>query len=287
MSEPPEVRFVSVFAERPRHPRDAAAVVVGNADAAAMRTLAAELGCPVTVQVWPRGHVAYGVRFFYPRMESAMCVVGLIAAAHLVMASGERRIRTFTTAGSAIIVDRESEGRIMIALPTPVPGDVVADRSSVARALGLSADELGEGPIQIIAAGKPKLLVPVTLAAALAGVQPAMDDVRRLCEPLGAQGAFLFATSGDRYEARHFNPFALDREDPICGVGVAALGAYLALHDMDRRTQVTVGMGASTGMPGMIHLDVTGTGPRIGGFARTIKAPPQAGSEATPRSERP
>lgn len=286
MSEPPEVRFVSAFTERLSHPRDAAAVVIGNASAATMRTLAAELGCPVTVQVWPRGHLAYGVRFFYPRMESAMCVVGLIAAAHLVMAPGEHRTRTFRTIGSAITVDREPEGRIMIALPMPVPGDIVADRSGVARALGISADELGEGPIQIIAAGKPKLLIPFTSPAALAGAQPVMNDVRRLCKPLGTEGAFLFATSGDHYEARHFNPFALDREDPICGVGVAALGAYLTLHDIDRRTQVAVGMGASTGVPGVIHLDVTGTGPYIGGFARTIKAPPQAVSDAAPRAER-
>lgn len=287
MNKPPEVRFVSAFAERPSHARDAAAVVVGDAEAAAMRTLAAELGCPVTVHVWPRGPGAYGVRFFYPRMESAMCVVGLLAAAHLVMAPGEHGTCTFATAGSAITVDREPKGRIMIALPRPVPGDVVADRSGVARALGISAGELGEGPIQIVAAGKPKLLVPFTSAAALAGTQPAMDDVKRLCEPLGAEGAFLFAASGDRYEARHFNPFALDREDPICGVGVAALGAYLTRHGVDRRTQIAVGMGASTGMPGVIHLDTAGTGPRIGGFARTSKASRQTVSDTAPRSERP
>lgn len=266
------VRFVSAFTAAPSAPRDGAAVVVGDAEAAAVRALAAELGCPVTVHVLPLGPAAARVRFFYPRMESPVCVVGLVAAAHLVMAPGAQAEHRFDTSGPTIAVQREADGTIMVALPAPVAGRVIDAGADVALALGVAAADLGAGPIQVVTAGKPKLLIPFASARALAGARPRMDAVRALCEPLGAEGALLFAVAGDGYEARHFNPCALDREDPICGVGVAALGAYLALHGIDSRARIAVAMGASTGTPGVIVLDTTGPAPRVGGGAHTIEA---------------
>lgn len=271
MSDWPEVRFVSAFTTEPIPPRDGAAVVVGHAEATAVRSLAADLGCPVTVHVMPLAPAASKVRFFYPRMESSICVVGLMAAAHLVMARGEVSKHRFETNGPTIAVEREAGGTIMLALPPPVAGDVVDTGPDVALALGVSAFDLGAGPSQIVTAGKPKLLIPFASARALGRARPRMDEVRRLCEPLGAEGALLFAAAGDGYEARHFNPFALDREDPICGVGVAALGTYLALRGIDSRARIAVAMGESTGTPGVIHLDRTGPAPRIGGCTHTIE----------------
>ncbi len=71
---------------------------------------------------------------------------------------------------------------------------------------------------------------------------------------------------------RSFAPAAGVPEDPVCGSGNAAVGAYLGASGLLARTGASyvAAQGAALGRDGRVHVEVRGRDVSIGGQAVTV-----------------
>lgn len=234
--------------------------------------VATELGAATTAFCRKNGDTI-DIRFFTPLSESTICIHALLASAH-VLASADSHAReaafSFKAAQDDYQVAVQADGRVSVQVPQACAGASIDDFHSIAQALGISVADIGPTPVQVIGTGKPKLLVPIVSLNRLHALDVDEEALRQLCLDYGANGVFLFCKGSfdqrANYHARHFNPLALDREDPICGIGSGALGAYLHHFDLLESGSLSIEQGVSTGNPGTVYLDVA-TKITVGGYA--------------------
>jgi trans-2,3-dihydro-3-hydroxyanthranilate isomerase len=151
--------------------------------------------------------------------------------------------------------------------PDPTFGDR-ADPDSLARILGLSADDIDSAyPIQLVSTGLPTLIVPLTSLDALQRAttqQPAYD--REFLDRFGHTNLLVFAPAG--YEqaelsVRVFADYAGVPEDPATGSSNGCLAVYLVEHDYFETDEIecTVEQGYEIDRPSRLHLRASRTGP--------------------------
>lgn len=138
--------------------------------------------------------------------------------------------------------DKVNDTFLVEAVP-PTFYPVVNDRSSVARTFGLEEKDLvAELPIQPVDTGLGHLIVPVSSLDALMKVRRDIPALKQLCSSVGVREAQLFTF--DVYDKMHdlHTRNLCPREsieDPGCGVGNAALAAYLFNHLERHSTEET------------------------------------------------
>jgi trans-2,3-dihydro-3-hydroxyanthranilate isomerase len=153
--------------------------------------------------------------------------------------------------------------------------DDAHEQAEVARALGLSRDDLDESlPIQVITTGLSCLAVPIRSLADLRDVRINTSLLAEIYTRHGGTGCHAFTretieVGAARAHARFFAPADNIPEDPATGSACGALGAYLIHHDAlslepeDGRYKFVIEQGDFINRPSRIYLDVKGEAGRV------------------------
>jgi len=150
-------------------------------------------------------------------------------------------------------------------------GKEIADldgRRTLARALGLSVDDLNESlPVQAISTGNSMLIVPVNSLDALGRCSVDSASLIAAYRSAGATGCYVFTLETKEESAAHARFFVPDLgmiEDPATGSAAGPLGGYMVHHgalSVEPENGVyrfIIEQGDFMQRPSRIHLEVTG-----------------------------
>ena len=239
-----------------------------------MQALAREMNFSESTFILPSELAGTDVRMriFTPASEMPMAghptIGSTFALAHAgVIGPGTERF-VFGLGVGPVPVDLEWHGsRLRFAWMTqlnPEFGAVVDARDAVAAALGLSAADLADLPVQQVSCGVPFLLVPLRSRDV---VDRAVSDAaafRRLAASAGIDlPIFMFAAlpagSAETIYSRMFAPEFGIVEDPATGSACGPLGCYLVRHRLvhgDAARHIVNLQGAAMGRPSRIHVAI-------------------------------
>lgn len=210
---------IDAFADRPLTGNPAAVVPL---DAwlpdALMQAIAAENNQSETAFFVPGGH-GYGLRWFTPNVEVALCGHATLAAADAVfrfLEPGAREVR-FETLSGPLTVRRDAHGLLVMNVPATPPRPNHPPPEALAMGLGRAPVEALAGPDHIavfenaatVRALKPDLALLATL------------DRRGVVATAPGEG-------GIDYVLRFFAPKNAVPEDPVTGNAQTALVPYWA-----------------------------------------------------------
>lgn len=241
-----------------------------------MQRIARQLNLVETVFVFPADEpdVDRHLRYFTPLKElpvaghptiaawTALCHEGLIDPDHKTeyrqkTAAGIQDIRLQRSGAQVAVTMKQPEARFL---------SIIEGRESVASVFGLSVNDLVEElPVQVVDTGLGHLVVPVKSLDALMRVERKIEPLRRICEDFDAREAQLFSfdtrDSGHDLHTRNLCP-RQGIEDPACGVGNGALGAYLARNKYPQRDEFSFAaeQGHIVDMPSVINVQVFSPG---------------------------
>jgi trans-2,3-dihydro-3-hydroxyanthranilate isomerase len=219
------------------------------------------------------------MRIFTPANEMPMAghpTIGTtFALAHVgVIARGARRF-VFGLGVGPVPVDLEWEGAdLTFAWMTqlnPIFGPPVAERAAVARAIGLTEDDIvSDLPLRSVSCGVPYLLVPVRDHATVDRAITDASAFKRLRSETSIDlPIFLFAfTPPAAVHSRMFAPEFGIVEDPATGSASGPLGCYLVEHRLvkgDAGHNIVSMQGVAMGRPSRIHIAISG---RAGAISR-------------------
>lgn len=282
---------IDVFTSVPLAGNPAAVVFdAGDLPTDKMQAIAREMNLSETVFMLPASNDAadYRARIFTPRSEIVFGGHPTIAAAYafierggepnaegdcLRMECGLGLVRielTHSTAGRLFTVEQAS----------PRYEDVDLSAAECASLLGLPRSALGATPAQIVSTGVRWLLIPVGKVGDIPAIVPDQARIAALSERLATDGVIAFSareTDGKpQVRLRTFAPIQGIAEDPVCGSGNGAVGAYLLRHKvLGEHTQLKyqVEQGRELGRPGNVFVDVSesarGVIVKVGGHACT------------------
>lgn len=204
------------------------------------------------------GPAATAVRFFTAAGELPACGHGTVAAlAHLAERAGGREHRATLRAAGHDLAGRAVRGAsslFRVAFTTGPVGlrEPAADELALLLpVLGLPATAPAPGA-RVATLGRPRLLVPVATASALAALAPTPERLRAACDHLGLLGCYVHTppTDGGRVAARMFAPSIGVPEDIANANGTACLAAHLFARQGTAR--LTVGLGDALAAPSAI-----------------------------------
>jgi trans-2,3-dihydro-3-hydroxyanthranilate isomerase len=185
------------------------------------------------------------LRYFVPDHEMGISGHATIAAITVALIEGLRpqHRRIETSSGLFAFRCSHNKNRYVVTLEqnASVFGSCIP-RNRVAPILGIGADDIAsnESPIQAVSVSRPKLIVPVKDRQTLNHLRPDFEALWDLCDIEQVSGLYPFTrhtcADGTDAEARQFPLRAGFYEDAATGVAAAALGAYLAKHDLNSRT---------------------------------------------------
>lgn len=183
----------------------------------------------------------YRVRFFTPRRELRFAGHPTIAAAHAFI----ERYRAGAASGVVhqeceagiipIQVRNEHKNRLYVMEQRrPEYRDVAKPAEYYAGLLGCANGWLATGPVQVVSTGAPWVIVRLCHGQALHELAPDFSGIEQECRREQAVGITVFALTGadarSAVNVRTFAPGEGVPEDPVCGSGNGAVGAYLARH---------------------------------------------------------
>jgi len=267
----PALRFkqVDVFTTRPFFGNPVAVILDGDGlDTATMQRVAAWTNLSETTFVLrPTAAGAdYRLRIFTPRAELPFAGHPTVGSAHAVLEAGlvaaRPELRQECAAGvlRLSVAGTGTERRISVEAPPaalePLRADAVGE---VERALGARLAPGSAG--QIVAIGPRWLTLMLADAAAVRALAPDMAAVAAVSRKLGATGitAFAPARAGDHDAVvRSFAPGDGIPEDPVCGSGNAAVGAWLqhAGAQLGDRGRYVASQGRELGRDGYVSVRV-------------------------------
>jgi trans-2,3-dihydro-3-hydroxyanthranilate isomerase len=153
--------------------------------------------------------------------------------------------------------------------PRPVFGPILADRGSLARAVGVEERDLADQlPSQLVSCGVPYVLVPMVSRAGVDAVSIERQAFARCCRAAGIDETpgFFFTTEGGSATqtaySRMIGPGFGITEDPATGSAAGPLGSYLLHHQVvpaEQARQMVNVQGVAMGRPSRIHISIDGT----------------------------
>lgn len=210
--------LVDAFSERPFTGNQSAVCLPGEGrDTAWLQALACELNLPETAFVVPQGD-GFGLRWFSPQAEVALCGHATLAAAHVLWESGrlapDAAARFHTLSGVLTVVRR---GKSMVM-------DFPAEPAALAAPPPGLTDALGCTPLAV-ARNRFDYLVEVASAAIVRELAPDFARLRTI-ETRGVIVTAVSDTAGVDFVSRFFAPALGIDEDPVTGSAHCALGPY-------------------------------------------------------------
>jgi trans-2,3-dihydro-3-hydroxyanthranilate isomerase len=274
-------RLVDVFTEAPFVGNQLCVITDPPADLnpATMQLLAREIGFSETIFVTEASGGRYSVRIFTPVEELPFAGHPTLGAAVTLVDEGRIdpvAIQTTSAGKVPVEVDAATGFAWMRQLPLSFGPDLL-DRDAIARAAGLTSDDLVPGlPVVAASTGLAHLMVPIRNERAL---RRAVRDGRgclEAAEAANAESLYLFTVRGDGdVMARMFDKGNTIGEDPATGSAAGPLGGYLATHRLAGMPgRAVVAQGEMVDRPSFLHLDVTSDGEgwmiRVGGGVRFV-----------------
>jgi PhzF family phenazine biosynthesis protein len=255
--------WVDAFSDGPFTGNPAAVCVLERpAPEGAMQSLAFELGLSETAFVWP-DEGAFGLRWFTPVAEVALCGHATVAAAHVLAATGRLAggtVRFSTLSGT---LEATVEGDLVeIDLPADTPAPVATPPALSAR-----------WPVARAASGRFDLLVEFDEEEAVRRVDP--GEVHLAGLPYRGIAVTSPGEEAD-YVLRFFAPRVGVPEDPVTGSAQCLLGPYWAgvLGKTDLRAAQVSARG------GALRVRVVPDRVRVAGRATTVLAGAVTGEAA-------
>ncbi|MEH6419937.1 PhzF family isomerase [Pseudomonas sp. CGJS7] len=244
---------------------------------------------------------ALWLRYFTPTTEVPVCGHATVAAHYaraVELGLPATSLRQLTGVG-VMQIDIEPDGagdyRVWMRQNPPQFGPALSDSECAAlvAALGIDADELGDGPVEIVSTGHSKVMVPLRRRERMDRLAPDLPALAALSRRIGCNGFHVFALDapapGVLAHGRMFAPAIGIAEDPVTGNANGPLGAYLVRHRLIDPARyrdglsAVMGQGEAIGRPGRVRVEVAVEGAdaqpvsvRIGGdativFAATIR----------------
>lgn len=227
----------------------------------------------------------FELRYFTPTEEVSLAIHPTIAA--LVSLNQEGYLDSHTTtcilktkSGNRHVDINKYKTSFLVEAVPPKFYPVLDNRSAVANVFGLDENDLLTNlPIQPVDTGLGHLIVPVTSLNALMKAKRNISALEELCFNAGVREAqlFTFDVYNNKCDVHTRNICPREGiEDPGCGVGNAALGAYLFKHREDNKSELFIQaeQGIINSMPCVIHTHVfhekDGIRVRVGGTGKTM-----------------
>lgn len=248
-----KVIMVNCFCtELPNSGNPAAVVFDFSGDQAERQKLAKQLNLPVTVFIDNAEAVTPVLQFFYPGMETNLCLHGALAAVYILLKQRKLdNIVVSTTSGKLLEAIKYGETAVQIkvsAEPAPI---YTVDPVVLTQLLNVVADEISKDlPMTVASVGSPKLLVPVKSFAILSALTPDFVRIKQWSLDNQINGLYVYAQESSfplLFQARNFNPKTGQNEDAATGVAAAALASVL-------RKDLLVKQGQSLDKPSLIMV---------------------------------
>ena len=208
-----------------------------------MQAIAKEIGFSETTFVTSSGGDRYAMRIFTPGKELPFAGHPTLGTAFVMVSEGRVTTPAIQSVAAGEIPGRGRRG-VELGVDATAPAGVraeFADRELIARAIGLTAEDLHPDlPIRTVSTGLPPTIVPVRDLETLrrASGPEALGEAVAASE---AEELYLFALTDEGVTARMFEiGFGAGGEDPATGSAAGPLGAYLAEYGL-------------AGMPGTVH----------------------------------
>lgn len=205
-----------------------------------MQAIAKQLNLVETIFVFPSDQADFSFRYFTPEKELPVAghptIAACIALVHAkkINLSYQRMIRIHTGDGfrEMVIEDKNDDLYVKMKQTQPRIGSFIKNRGEVAQILGIQEqDLLSDYPILSVNTGLKQLIVPIRSLSRLMAIKRDIVALKRLCDELQVDEvqAFTFETYQDAASIHTRNICPREGiEDPACGMGNAALGAYLS-----------------------------------------------------------
>ncbi|MCD6047179.1 MAG: PhzF family phenazine biosynthesis protein [Gammaproteobacteria bacterium] len=167
------------------------------------------------------------VRFFYPEMESELCIHAALCAAKVLLdKSNQKTIHLKTKSGNILYFQKEDAIYQIKTCIEPCTKEVFAQ--NLLSHL-LNTEDFAESlPCQLASIGSPKLLVPLFSEQALAQLSPNLEAIKDWSIKQNINGIYAYAQLSENiFAARNFNPKTGLTEDIATGVSAGALASSL------------------------------------------------------------
>lgn len=209
-------------------------------------------------------------RYFVPLHEMEMCVHDTVGSTFVLVDQGlvTKSPIYFDSHYGPMRVDWEREnGKIYASVSQFLPKvkKEAPTTEELCKALGITPEELGEGPVESVATSRYKLIVPLVSKDVVYNLQPDFEYLWNLCDKYDTTGFYVFAQAAKTMDnvtfyARQFPKRAGYNEDPATGVAASALGAYLVLHELapvrEGLNRYTIYQGEAMGRPSIIDSEI-------------------------------
>lgn len=170
-------------------------------------------------------------------------------------------------------VDRRAGRRSVVTMDQSPPsfGDTVGDRSALAAALGLRADELAAGSSpKVVSTGAGHLLVEVRDRSAVDRSTPDPARLLPVLREVGGEGCYVYSCDPQASDAvayaRFFNPTVGIAEDAATGTAAGPLVASLVAAGASPEGEpAIVEQGFAMGRPSRLTVTVDGRSVRLSG----------------------
>lgn len=237
----------------------------------ALQNIAKQINLVETVFVYPSNNADFLFRYFTPNKELSLAGHPTIAAFMALVNSkkidlSKKSIYQIETQnGIREVVIENVRNQVLVKMKQSSPKFIspIINKKTIANTLGINeADIAFNLPIQTIDLGVKYLVIAVNSLNALMSVKRDIQLLQELCENLGVHEVqiFTFDTYGEDFDFHTRNLCPREgMEDPACGMGNAAVGAYLAnnYYNKQKCIHLRAEQGTIVKMPCLIELFIS------------------------------
>jgi PhzF family phenazine biosynthesis protein len=212
------------------------------------------------------GKADFKMRYFSPKGEMNLCAHATLGALWALCEEtgrqGELTLETQVGILRACIETVNNRpARAWLELPAPSYYYPEISPQAAAAALSIALENIS-GRLVAASVGRPKLMVPLSDYRILDECKPVRTELDRLCAEHNLTGLYPYTcrarNPGVDIEARQF-PYNIGFvEDPVTGVAMAALGAYLVdtgqVANVEPLTRLVMEQGYAIGCPGRAEI---------------------------------
>lgn len=228
--------------------------------------LAEELGYSETVFIERLDERRFKAQFYTPSCEVELCghaTIGYFGLLHKLGIIDEGEYEQVTRAGNLRV--RVAKSILMEQTRGECYG--VVPREGIAESLGISLDELGDQPVEIVSTGLKDIMIPIGSYEIMRKIRPNYKKVEEISREYGVVGYHLFSLEsldGNTAFTRNLAPLYGIDEESATGTSNGALGTYLVRHGLSGRRMVFE-QGDLMGSPSRIEVVIAGDEVWVGG----------------------
>ncbi|MED1412649.1 PhzF family phenazine biosynthesis protein [Bacillus paramycoides] len=236
-----------------------------------LQNIAKQINLVETVFVYPSYNADFLFRYFTPNKEVSLAGHPTIAAfmalvnSKKIDPSKKKTYQIETQNGIREVVIENVRNQVLVKMKQSSPKFIspIINKKTIANTFGINeADIAFNLPIQTIDLGVKYLVIAVNSLSALMSVKRDVQLLQELCENLGVREVqiFTFDTYGEDFDFHTRNLCPREgMEDPACGMGNAAVGAYLAknYYNEQKCIHLRAEQGTIVKMPCLIELFIS------------------------------